>query len=65
MRKSFLEEFLRRKLSEMGDFTISLRDSINIQVYDENGNLKQTIFVESDELKAERADSGGQDNSGK
>ena len=65
MRKSFLEEFLRRKLSETGDFTISLRDSINIQVYDENGNLKQTILYESDELKAEGADSRSQDNSGK
>jgi hypothetical protein len=65
MRKSFLEEFLRRKLSESGDFTISLRDSISIQVYDENGNLKQTILYESNEPKVERTGSGSQSNSGK
>jgi hypothetical protein len=65
MPKSFLEEFLRRKLSESGDFRISLRDSISIQVYDENGNLKQTILYESNELEVKRTDSGSQSDPGK
>jgi hypothetical protein len=60
--KSFLEEFLRKKLNEkFGEnegFEISLRDSISIQVYDENGNLKQTILYEGNESKVEGVDSG-------
>jgi hypothetical protein len=63
MQRSFLEEFLRKKLGEKSgedeDFRISLRDSISIQVYDENGNLKQTILYEGNELKVERTDSRG------
>jgi hypothetical protein len=63
MPKSFLEEFLRKKLgeefSEDEGFKVSLRDSISIQVYDENGNLKQTILYEGNELKVERTDSRG------
>jgi predicted secreted protein len=63
MPKSFLEEFLRKKLGEeFGEdegFKVSLRDSISIQVYDENGNLKQTVLYESNELKVEGTDSRG------